>query len=107
MGGGRISYLIYGLKCGINGGIEADGVVGAGDIVINSGRDANGGYPPDSIQLACSPEGTIPSDDDYPLQAEFLYLLAGFFLSALPPEFRGAGRFQDSSAPIDNIAELC
>ena len=68
---GGVAQLVDGLDRGVHGGIVADGVLTAGDIVIDGAGDADAGNALVG-QRAGAHEGAVAADDNQRIDAQLL-----------------------------------
>ena len=101
MGRGGILYLVDGVHGRIDGGVEADGVVGAGDIQVDGAGNADG-VDAVSGQSLGSAVGAVAADDDDAVNAILSADLGALGLPFLRTEFRAPGRAQNGSAGLDD-----
>ena len=90
MGGGSITNLIDGFHCRVDCGIETDGVLGAGDIQVDSSRNTDG-VDAESSQFLCSCEGTVATDNYQSLNSVFTADLCSLCLAFRCTHLRTAG----------------
>ena len=105
MGLHGISQLIDTLNGGVGCSVEADGVVGAADVVINGSRDA------DHIDAVfgkgkCTPESTVTANGHNAVQTQEMAGGNRSFLAFFRHKFLTAGGIENSAAPIDDMGYL-
>ena len=90
------------LQRGVHGGVKADGVFGAGDIVVDGARNA------DAVDAVCrqrsgAAEGTVAADDDHAADAEAAAIFSRTRLTLGGLEFLASGGVEHGAAVADNI----
>ena len=104
VGGGRVLEAVDGIDNVVEGGVNPQGHVGVGDVVIDGGRDADS-------RDASLPEGqstfqgAFAADDDNPVDAQTLKIFHGQFLSGLAHHGLTAGAVEDGAAFLENPAD--
>mgnify|MGYP000187626894 CR=1 FL=1 len=81
----RIAQTVDALDGGVGGGIEADGIVGADDVVVDRAGNAHAGHA-ELAQLQRTVIGTVASDDDNAFNPHFPDVAHG-----VSAAFRGEG----------------
>src|SRR5690554_3142753 len=102
MGGGSIPNFVNGISSGSHGSIKTDGVIGAGDVIID---DPGNPHRSNStfVKGQSSPERTFAADNNYGVNTSLAQVLDSLFLPFLSLKFFTAGSAQHSSAPLNNI----
>ena len=97
-----VPQLIDALNGGVGGGIEADAVVGAGDIVVDGTGNAD---DVDAVlaQRLSAPEGAVAADGNDAVQSQELAGGHRPALAFLGHKFLTAGSVQNGTAPIDRM----
>ena len=93
-----IPQLVDALQGGIAGGVEADGVGRAGDVVVDRPGDAHHSHAP-AGELQQAPEGAVAADAHDALQAQQLTGGHGPILSGLGHELLAPGGVEHGAAP--------
>ena len=101
---GGVAQLVDHFQSGVHGCIIADGVLGAGDIVVDGAgqtdhRDAA------VCQLAGTTVGTVAADDDQCINAQFAALGRALILTFLGLELQAAGRVKDRAAGLNDVGD--
>ena len=101
---GGVAQLVDHLHGGVHGGVVADGVVGAGDVVVDGAgqadhRDAAVG------QLAGAAVGAVAADDHQRVDAQLTALGRALVLALLGLELQAAGGVQDGAAVLDDVGD--
>ena len=99
---GGITQFINGLYRGIHGCIIANGILAAGNIVINGAGNANAGNAL-VRQCAGAHERTVAADDHEGINAKFLTACKAFGLAFLGFELQAAGSIQNRTAAVDDL----
>ena len=102
MGLGGVTQLVHHLHAGIHGRIKADGILTAGNIVVNGPRNADTGQPTTG-QILSAAEGAVATDDHHAVDPHFPTVGDGLLHALLRAEFRAAGRIQHGTAAVDDI----
>ena len=102
MGLGGVPQLVHHFHHGVDGGVVADGLVAAGNVVVDGARqpdagDAMGGQIPGAL------EGAVAADDYHAFNAVLVAVVHGFLHTFLGAEFGAAGGIQDGAASMDGI----
>ena len=105
-----VPQLVDALNGGVAGSVEADGVVGAADIVVDGGGDtghleliAHFRSPAGEVQR--TPEGAVAADGYNRIQAQQFAGSQGLVLTGHVAEFVAAGRVQERTALVDDMAD--
>ena len=99
-----VPQTVDGVHGGIGGGVEADGVVGADDVVVDGGGDADHGHAGLGQRL-CAPEGAVAADGHDAVQTQKLAGGGSPLLACLGAEFVAAGGVEDGAASIDDMGD--
>ena len=98
----RIAHLVDHFHAGVERRVITDGVLAAGNIIINSAGDTDTRHTM-ARQILCTAERTVATDHDHTADA---FIAAGFdrFLHTLfGLELFAAGRIQHGTAAMDDI----
>ena len=104
MGLHGVPQLVDGLQGGVAGGVVADGVAGAGDVVVDGAGDAHHGEAP-LRQAEQALEGAVAADADERIQAQHLAGGHGTLLAGGGLELLAAGGVEHGAAPAGQIAD--
>ena len=104
MGLHGVTQLVDALHGGVGGGVKADGIVGADDIVVDGAGDAHHGDAP-LAEILRAPEGAVPADGHDAVQSQQLAGFIGLLLALLGAELLAAGGVQHGTAPVDDTAD--
>ena len=104
MGLHGVPQPVNALHRGVGGGIKADGVVGANDIVINGTGDPHHRDAP-FAQILSAPEGTVAADGHNAVQSQQLAGIGSLLLPLLRAELLAAGRIQHGTTAVDDAAD--
>ena len=88
----------------VGGGIEADGVVGTDDIVVDGTRDAYHGDA-ELGQVLCAAERTVAADSHQAVQSQQLAGVGRLLLALLSTELVAPCAVQDGAAAVDDAAD--
>ena len=99
-----VPQTVNALHGGIGGGIEADGIVGADDVVVDGTRHAHHGHA-ESGQILRPPEGAVAADGHDAVQPQQLAGVGGLLLSLRRAELVAAGGVENGAAPVDDAAD--
>ena len=98
------------LNTGVAGGVKANGIVGAANIVVNGG--GNTGHLQliprllgPAGQLQRPPEGAVAANGHNGVQAQQAAGGQGLVLTGHGPELIAAGGIQEGAAPVDDVAD--
>ena len=99
---GGVAQLVDHLQCGIHGRIIANGVIGAGDIIVNGAgqtdhRDAA------VCQLTGTTVRAVTTNDHQSINAQLTALLCALILAFLGLELQAAGSVQNGAAGRNNV----
>ena len=103
MGVGGIADLVDRFNGGIDCGIEADGKVGSGDVLIDGARQADTGDIEFGAQLMGAAKGAVTADDDEAIDTELFQVGVCLFAAFMFEEFLAAGGLEDGAAALDDI----
>ena len=99
---GGVTQLINGLNSGIHSRVVADGILTAGNIIVNGAGQADAGN-----SLICqrtgAHEGAVTANDDQCVNAQLLAAGKALCLTFLRFEFKAARRVQDRAAAVDDL----
>ena len=97
-----IAKLVDTLNAGIGGRVEADAIICAADVVVDSGRDAD---DIDTIfaQRASAAEGTVTADGNDAVEAQELTCGNSLALTFLGHKFLAAGCVENCAAAADGM----
>ena len=104
-GRGRVPDLIQGIEGDIDGRVGADGVVDAGDVVVDRRRDAD---HREAVPLGQDPgprERAVAADDDEAVDPPRADLGQGRLLPLCGEERLFPGRFEDGPAEPDDVGD--
>ena len=87
---------------GIQSGVVANGVIGAGDVIVNGARHANGENAL-AGQVPRAAEGAVTADDNYAVDALFPADSRCLFHALGSIELRAAGSKQGRAAMLHNV----
>ena len=104
MGLHGVAELVHALHSGIGRGVEADGVVGADDVVVDGAGDAHHGDA-ELGQILRAAERAVAADGHQPVQTDELAGGVGLFLPLVGAELITAGAVQNGAAPVDDAAD--
>ena len=104
MGLHGVPQLVDALHRRVGGGVEADGIVGADDIVVDGAGNTHHGDAP-LAQILGAPEGAVAADGHDAVQSQQLAGIIGLLLPCLGAELLAAGGIQDGAAPVDDAAD--
>ena len=99
----RIAQTVDALDGGVGGGIEADGIVRADDVVVDRAGNADDGHA-EAGQILRAAERTVAADGDDAVESEQLAGVGGLLLPLLRAEFLAAGGIEHSPAAVDDAA---
>ncbi|MPN31122.1 hypothetical protein SDC9_178596 [bioreactor metagenome] len=93
----RVRKLVDGVDCGVCRGIKADGIMRAGDVVVNRARNANG---VDAVfgKLSCAAEGAVPADGNHAVDSEVLAVFRRALHAFVCAKFFAAGGIENRAA---------
>ena len=102
--------MVDALDGGVAGGVKADGIVRAADVVVDGGGNAHHLQPHPRIcrlpgQGQRPPEGAVAADGHDAVQPQQLAGPDGFLPARLIHELLAAGRIEDGAAPVDDVAD--
>ena len=89
-GAGGIADGVDGIENDIERGIDAEAVVGAGNIVVDGGRDAGEGDFEVGVELMKSVEGAVAADDHELADSFFFEVVIGDFAHGMVEKALGA-----------------
>ena len=99
---GGVAQLIDGLDSGVHGRVVADGILTAGDIVVDGAGQTDTGNA-----LVCqrtgTHEGAVAADDDQRVNAQFLTAGKALGLAFLRLELQAACGIQNRAAAVDDL----
>ena len=99
---GGIAQLVDHLQCGIHSGIVTDGIIGAGNVVVDGAGQAD-----HRDAAVCHLTGTtvraVTTNDDQSIDAELTALCSALILTLFGLELQAAGRIQDGATGRDDI----
>ena len=97
-----IPETVNALQSGVAGGVVADGIAGAGNVVVDGAGDAHHGNA--SLgQCQQAVEGTVTADAHQGVQTQQLAGGHGLLLAFLGHKFLAAGRVQHGTAAAGNV----
>ena len=99
---GGIAQLIDHLDRGVHCGIKTDGVIAAGDVVINRAGQTDAGNPLCSHVFATA-ERAIATDDDQRVDAQLPAAVGRLLLPLKRLEFKAARSVQHRAAAMDDL----
>ena len=99
---GGIAQLVDHFQGGVHCGIVADGVIGAGDIIID-GAGQTDHRNAAVCQLTGTAVGAVAADDHQRVNAQLTALCSALVLALLGLELQAAGRIQDGATGRDDI----
>ena len=104
MGLHGVTQFIDAIDGGIGSSVKTDGVVGAADIIIDGGRDAD---DVDAVltQRLSATECTVAADGNDAVQTQQLADRNRLFLTFFGGEFLAAGSIENGAAAIDGPAD--
>ena len=88
----------------VGGGIKADGVIGADDVVVDGAGDANH-RDAELGQILRAPERTVAADGHQTVQPQQLAGVGRLLLALPGAELVAPGAVQDGAAPVDDAAD--
>ena len=100
MGLHGISQLIDAFNGSIGSAVKADAVIGAADVVVNGGRNADD-VDAKLAQGLCATEGAVAADGNDAVQSQELAGGSSLALTFLGHKFLTAGSIEDGAALID------
>ena len=104
MGLHGIAQLVNAVDGGVAGGVKADGVVGAADVVVNGGGDPHD-RDTQARQLQRAAEGAVASDGDDTVQPQHLAGVDRFQAALLAHKVLAAGGIKDGAAAGENVTD--
>ncbi len=99
-----VPQTVNALHGGIGGGVEADGIVGADDVVVDGAGHAHHGYA-ESGQILRPRKVPSPPMATMPSSPSSLQVLAAFFCPSRRAELLAAGGIENGAAPVDDAAD--
>ena len=99
-----VPQAVNGVHGGVGGGIKADGVVGADDVVVDGGGDAHHRHA-GLGQGLCAPEGAVAADGHDAVQPKQLAGGGGPLLPLGGAEFVAAGGIENGAAAVDDMGD--
>ena len=99
---GGITQFINGLYRGIHGCIIANGILAAGNIIINGAGNAHAGNAQIG-QRTRTHKGTVAADDDQRVDAQLLAAGNALRLTFCRLELKAAGGIQNRAAAVDDL----
>ena len=102
VGLGRVSNHVDHLHDGVHRGVEADGEVGTGDVVVDGAGDADtvDAFAGQGLGTA---EGTVTADDDDAFDAETVAHVGRLLLTAVGHELHAAGRSENGTTALYDV----
>ena len=102
VGLGRVTDHVDHLHDGVHRGVEADGEVGTGDVVVDGAGDADtvDAFAGQGLGTA---EGAVTADDDDAFDAETVAHVGRLLLTAVGHELHAAGRSENGTAALDDV----
>ena len=101
---GGIAQLVDHLQSGVHSGIVTDGVVGAGNIVVDGAGQAD-----HRDAAVCQLTGTtvraVTTNDDQSIDAELTALCSALILTLFSLELQAAGSIQDGTTCRDDVRD--
>ena len=104
MGLHGVAELVHTLHGGVGRGVEADGVVGADDVVVDGTGDAHHGDA-ELGQILRAAERAVAADGHQSVQPQQLAGGVGLLLPLLGAELVASGAVQHRAAPVDDPAD--
>ena len=104
MGLHGVPQLVDALHRRVGGGVEADGVFGADNVVVDGAGDAHHGYAA-FAELLGSPEGAVAADGHDAVQPQQLAHAGGLGLALRRAELLAAGGIENGAAAVDDAAD--
>ena len=104
MGLHGVAELVHALHGGVGSGVEADGIIGAVDVVVNSAGDAHHGYA-EFGQILRAAERAVAADRHQTLQTDELAGGVCLLLPLLRAEFVTTGGIEHGAAAVDDAAD--
>jgi hypothetical protein len=101
----RVPDLVDGRHGGGHRGIEADGFVGAENVVVDGSRDADDGQTVLQLQRVGALKCAAPADRDQRLDAVFAHLLDSTSAHRGVEKLRGPGCPEDGAAVLDDVTD--
>ncbi|MPM63688.1 hypothetical protein SDC9_110569 [bioreactor metagenome] len=92
-----VRQLIDGVDGGIGRGVEADGIMRAGDVVIDRSGDADG-VDAEPCEIPRAAEGAVPADGDDAVDTKVLTVCYGRLHARFGFELLAAGGVEDGAA---------
>ena len=99
---GGVAQFIHHLHRGVHSGIVADGVLAAGDVVVNGAGNADAGDPQIGQSLGAA-ERTVAADDNDRVDAQLLAHFGALFLALLGLELKATGGIKNGAAAVDDL----
>ena len=104
MGLHGVAQLVDALDGGVGGGVKADTVVGAGNVIVDrAGNSDDGNTIFGERQRAA--EGAVATDGDDAVQTQQFAGVDGLFLPGFGHEFLAAGGVEHRAAAIDDVSD--
>jgi hypothetical protein len=100
--GMNLAQTVNRLNNGTQCGKEADGVVGAFDVVIDSAWQADA-WEAHFSQTFCTHVGAVTTDNNQRVQAAFLHVFDSHFTDAFITELRETRRTEEGAAAVNHI----
>ena len=104
MGLHSVPQLVDALHRRVGGGVEADGVFGADNVVVDGAGDAHHGYAA-FAELLGTPEGAVAADGHDAVQPQQLAHTGGLGLALRRAELLAAGGIENGAAAVDDAAD--
>src|SRR5260370_19815127 len=102
---GGIADSVDSVECGVDGGVEADRVVGAGDIVVDRRRDYEDGNASLVAEGRRADHRALATDDDQRFDLVPLQIARCQTARGRSAELRRARGFQEVAATLDHIGD--
>ena len=99
-----VGQLVDALDGRVGGGVKADGVVGAADVVVDGGGHAHG-VDPRGAELLGAPEGAVAADGDDAVDARVLAGADRLLDALVRGELLAAGGVEDGAAPVGKAVD--
>ena len=104
MGLHGVAQAVNGVHGGVGGGVKADGIVGAGDVVVDGGGHAHHGDA-GLGQGFCAAEGAVAADGHNAVEPQELAGGRRAQLTLLSAEFVTAGSVENGAAAVDDMGD--
>ena len=99
-----ITQLVDHLQCGVHGGVITDGVIGAGNIIVD--RTGQTDHRDAAVcKLTSTTVRAVAADDDQSIDSKLTALCSALVLTFLGLELKAAGRIQDRAASLNDVGD--